>query len=151
MLIWMACLAHKSIREIAPRSSSSKHFDKPMRLYLDPIEAQVAAHALGQAVDNERDKGDEGLGLERIERLEEILTHVDNLVATNHGGAVEVDFLALDVLAQYLPSLEGLAGDVDGFGPEHEEARKRLITLLGDDFGAHLFAGDKPRFAPSCR
>lgn len=118
-----------------------------MHLFLDPVQAQVVGQALGQAIDNEREQGDEGLGIERIERLQPILEAVDVLSETSRGGVFEVDFLALDVLAQYLQSLEGMAETLDDFGLEHEEARKHLILLL-DDLSTQTIRNDDAAGAP---
>lgn len=107
-----------------------------MQLNLSLSEAVVLEYALGTALDNERDKGEDGLGGEWLERINTRWIQLrENIAQGKQDIRIEMDLISAGVALQYLVSVEGSADAVELAGQPlevevFEAGRRALLDTL---------------------
>jgi hypothetical protein len=85
-----------------------------MQLNLSLSEAAVLEYALGTALDNERDKGEEGLGGEWLERINIRWGLLREAISQGKQDIrLDLDLISAGVALQYLVAVEGSADSVE--------------------------------------
>jgi hypothetical protein len=105
----------------------------PTLILHDRDQAMVLEYALSTAADNERDKGEEGIGTEAISALDACCLALRAVLDADLSGGVPVvlDLMSWAVASRYLEAIEGGWESVEGVSSEaFEEARCALVAAF---------------------
>jgi hypothetical protein len=105
----------------------------PTLILHNRAQALVLEYALSTAADNERDKGEEGLGSEATSALEACCLALRAVLDADLSGEVPVvlDLMSWAAASRYLGAIEGGWESVEGLSPEaFEQARCALVAAF---------------------
>jgi hypothetical protein len=124
-----------------------------MQLNLSLSEAAVLEYALGTALDNERDKAEEGLGGEWLERINTRWSLLrEDIAQGKQDIRLEMDLISAGVALQYLVAVKGSAESVELAGQPlgvdvFEAGRCSILETLARWEGSSSKMGTAPQMS----